>query len=218
LCGFKKFSLFGETQTSDRGTKRLDKHFHSGVIAMPWFGHPVPHGTPVDYFAGALGATAALLLVGGAILLRWQRNRQQFILMQSALEKGITSFPGQPPFWLLSLRQGITTITLGIALIIVGSGAWAIGHGVEQPTAALANEPPPPPPAQPEGPPEGPPEEHRPPPPRNPIIEKWQRAQMEQTLGQVAMGCGVILLLLGIARTGFARTERRYANTPGTPS
>jgi len=176
---------------------------------MPLFGHPVPNETPVDVFAGALAAAAALLIVGGAVLLRWQRNRHHFALMQAALEKGITSFPGQPPFWLLSLRQGITTITLGIALIVVGAGAWAIGHGVEQPAAALANEPPPPPQDGPDG---------RRPPPRSPIIEQWQRAQMEQTLGQIAVGCGIILLFLGAARTAFARTERRYANTPGTPT
>jgi hypothetical protein len=165
----------------------------------------------VDFFAGALGAIAALLLIGGAILLRWQRNRHQFALMQAALEKGITSFPGQPPFWLLSLRQGISTMTLGIALIVVGAGAWGMGHGVELPAAAIAKEPPPPPPPQ-----EG--QEERRPPPRDPAIEQWQRARMEQTLGQVAIACGIILLLLGTTRAGFARTERKYANTPGTPT
>jgi hypothetical protein len=176
---------------------------------MSWFPHPAPVATPVDVFAGALGATTALLLIGGTLYLRGQRNRQQFILMQAALEKGITSFPGQPPFWLLSLRQGVTTIILGIALMIVGAGAWAVGHSVEQPTAAINKEPPPPP--QFDGPPDGP-EGRRLPPPRNPIIEQWQRAQMEETLGQIAVGCGIILLLLGVARTGFSRTERRYAD------
>ena len=102
----------------------------------------LPLATPVDVFAGALGATAALLLIGGTMILRAQRNRQQFALMQTALEKGITAFPGQPPFWLLSLRQGITTISLGIALIIVGCGAWAIGHSVDRPTDLIAKEPP----------------------------------------------------------------------------
>jgi hypothetical protein len=183
----------------------------SEYVLMHWFPHPLPLATPVDVFAGSLGATAALLMVGGTIFLRGQRNRQQFAIMQAALEKGITSFPGQPPFWLLSLRQGVTTITLGIALIVVGAGAWAVGHGVEQPTALLASEPPPPPPPDPRAGPEA-----RRPPPRNPIIERYQRAQMEETLGQIAVGCGIILLLLGIARTAFARTERRYADTTGT--
>lgn len=177
---------------------------------MSLFPHPVPLGTPVDIFAGSLGATAALLLIGGTLFLRGQRNRQQFILMQTALEKGITSFPGQAPFWLVSLRQGVITITLGIALIIVGAGAWGVGSTVEKPTAALASEPPPPPPPPLDGP-------ERRPPPRNPIIEQWLRAQMEETLGQIAIGCGIILLFLGTARTGFARTERRYAETSPVP-
>jgi len=38
---------------------------------------------------------------------------------------------------------------------------------------------------------------------------------MEETLGQIAVGCGIVLLLLGVTRTGFARTERRYINPPG---
>ena len=80
----------------------------------------------------------------------------------------------------------------------------------------------PPPQSAPQGqPPEdrsggpGGPDDHRP--PRNPLIERWQRAQMEITLGQISVGCGVILLLLGLARTGFARTERRYATTAPLP-
>jgi hypothetical protein len=198
---------------------------------MSLFPHPLPLGTPVDVFAGALGGTAAVLLIGGAIFLRGQRNRQQFALMQTALEKGFTAFPGQPPFWLLSLRQGITTIALGVALIIVGTGAWVIGHSVERPDAAIASEPKPPPPPRLEGPGDGdgPPEgrqgppmlggpEGRRPPQRNPLIEQWQRAQMEETVGQIALGCGVVLLLLGGTRTAFAKTERRYGETPVTPA
>jgi hypothetical protein len=167
------------------------------------FPHPVPLGSPVDVF-----------MIGGTLFLRGQRNRQQFILMQAALEKGITSFPGQAPFWLISLRQGVITITLGIALLIVGAGAWGIGHSVQQPTAILANEPLPPPPQPADGPPG---EWRRPPPPRNPIVQQWLRAQMEETLGQIAVGCGIILLLVGIARTGFAGTERRYSETTAPP-
>jgi hypothetical protein len=193
----------------------------------------LPLGAPPDVFAGAFGGIAALLIVGGALFLRGQRNRQQFILMQTALEKGITSFPGQPPFWLLSLRQGILTITLGIGLIIVGSGAWGLGRSVERPTDLINKEPPaptpapaiqtpPPPPADDidhPGPP-GPPRPDRPDdrrPPRNPIIEQWIHAQMEATIGQVAVGCGIILLLVGIARTGFARTERQYVEGTAPP-
>jgi hypothetical protein len=38
---------------------------------------------------------------------------------------------------------------------------------------------------------------------------------MEETLGQIAVGCGIVLLLLGATRTAFAKTERRYANPSG---
>jgi hypothetical protein len=208
------------------------------ALFMSLFPHPLPLGTPVDVFAGALGGTAAVLLIGGSIFLRGQRNRHQFTLMQAALEKGITAFPGQPPFWLLSLRQGITTIALGVALVIVGSGAWAIGHSVQRPDAAIASEPKPPPPQfQGPGGPDGPPElrggpgpegregpglfggpEGRRPPQRNPLIEQWQRAQMEETVGQIALGCGIVLLLLGCTRTAFAKTERRFGDAPTTPA
>ena len=53
---------------------------------------------------------AAVLLVFGWVLLRWQQDRQGFALLQTALEKGITQFPNAPPFWLVSLRQGLTML------------------------------------------------------------------------------------------------------------
>jgi hypothetical protein len=205
---------------------------------MPFhlFPHP-PLATPFDIFAGALGTAAALLVVGGSVFLRAQSNRHRFALMQAALEKGITAFPNQPPYWLISMRQGITTITLGFALLVVGTGAWVLGNRVEMPAAALTEQAPPPPqPGPPPGPdhhpdmaPDGPdhggpdhggpdrggPDGHRPPPPppHNPLIDQWHRAQMEATLGQIAVGSGFILLLLGLARTSFARTERTYAQS-----
>src|SRR5258707_131726 len=64
-------------------------------------------------FAAGFGAMAALLLIGGAVLLRWQRTRLQFSLMQSALEKGTTPLLGNVPLWLLSFRQGAMIFVLG---------------------------------------------------------------------------------------------------------
>ncbi len=46
-----------------------------------------------DAFAGGFGAAAAIVLIGGGVLLRWQRNRLQFALMQTAIERGVTPMP-----------------------------------------------------------------------------------------------------------------------------
>lgn len=93
-------------------------------------------GPPTDAFAGGFGIAAAIILVGGAILLRWQRTRLQFALMQTALEKGISQLPGSVPPWLLSLRHGVTILVLGIALGVVGAAVHHAASLVPVPTAA----------------------------------------------------------------------------------
>ncbi|MCX5662568.1 MAG: hypothetical protein NTW19_23045 [Planctomycetota bacterium] len=238
-----------------------------------------------ELFAAAFGAIAALLLIGGPVILAWQRNRQQYDLMRAAMERGITRFAEGPPLWLVSLRQGLLITTLGVGLLIVGGGAWGLASWVPMPTTTgghlgpgqgkpqgpqenkKPNEPgkagpehesdemqPPPrppegmdgerpprpgedrgpgfgppggpggpgdfdgPPGRPRGPmgeigrpgrPGGPMGAMLPPPPPNPAWERWHRAQAQLVIGQVAVACGVILTLLGVVRTAFARAERR---------
>jgi hypothetical protein len=197
-----------------------------------------------ELLGDSLGVAAVLLVIGG-ILLRWQQDRQRFVLMQTALEKGITQFPNAPPFWLVSLRQGLTMLALGAALILVGAGAFVVGRQVPTPTVATSvrdgalpengprdNGPPPrqrPPRPDDDGPPgrfePGPgrmpprdrgPEgdaERRPPPP-SPELERWHHAQIEQISGLVATGVGVILVVVGLMRVAFARTEKLYSTDP----
>jgi hypothetical protein len=76
----------------------------------------------------------ALVLAMGWICILWRRDAQRFRLMQLALEKGVTRFPNTPPFWLLSLRQGVTVLALGVALCGVGGGALLVVKNVPEPT------------------------------------------------------------------------------------
>jgi len=86
-----------------------------------------------DAFAGGFGAAAAIVLIGGAVLLRWQRNRLQFALMQSAIERGVTPMAGGPPLWLLSLRQGVMILVLGVGLGVAGWFTQQEANRVEMP-------------------------------------------------------------------------------------
>ena len=65
----------------------------------------------------------------------WQRDRERFSLMKTALEKGVTRFPGTPPYWLVSLRQGVTLSAVGIGL--VGAGGGALVAGPQRPNGNL---------------------------------------------------------------------------------
>jgi hypothetical protein len=194
-------------------------------------------------------AIAAVILAAGWVCILWRRDGQRFRLMQMALEKGVTRFPNTPPFWLLSLRQGVTVLALGIALCGVGAGALMIVRDVPEPTteqqmqalpgqrqeqmrengppeegpprgpdvqdqALRPDEPLPPPDDQ--GPPgpranRGPP--RQPPPPMAvPAVENWHRAQATRTIGLLSLGCGVVLVLLGIVRIAFSAIERAAAD------
>jgi hypothetical protein len=181
-------------------------------------------------FAAGFGALAALLLIGGAVLLRWQRTRLQFSLMQTALEKGTTPLLGNVPLWLLSLRQGAMIFVLGAGLIVVGGGLHGIAAKVPEPTAAEFAQARPQPPTPPDGeegqrPPmehggemhrAGPPEGRFGPTPRNdepPAIQQWHRAQDQKAVGTLAIASGFILVLLGFVRVIFAFAERKYSTT-----
>jgi hypothetical protein len=185
-------------------------------------------------FAAGFGALAALVLIGGAVLLRWQRTRLQFSLMQTALEKGTTPLLGNVPLWLISFRQGTMILVLGVGLFLVGAGLRSAAEKVAMPTAAemaqvqhgprMGEGPegdrPPPPMRGGEDHGQGPPprgEERRPgPPPHNdepPAVQLWHHAQDQRAVGTVGLGSGFILVLLGFVRVLFAFAERKYSTS-----
>ncbi|HZK79526.1 MAG TPA: hypothetical protein VFC46_00625, partial [Humisphaera sp.] len=41
--------------------------------------------------------------------------------------------------------------------------------------------------------------------------ERWHRAEAQQTIGLVSVATGLILLLVGVVRIGFAKVEQRFA-------
>lgn len=98
--------------------------------------HPFLPGPAGDAAAMGFGIAAAVLIVGGSIFLRWQRNRQRFTLMRLAMERGTTAVPGGPPFWVLSLRQGLLTLTLGIGLLAAGAALYVLTSGARPPAMA----------------------------------------------------------------------------------
>ncbi len=206
-----------------------------------------PPGSFLDIFAGALGVAAAALLVGGWFLLRWQQGRHQFQITKALIDRGITRLSGGPPFWLLSMRSGLSVLVLGLGLTGVGAAPWWLGSRVEMP--AVASSPPPqqipsdvPPdrgrPDRRTEPRPGPREEGRPlqpdddrpygfssqPPPRrqppapNPAMEQWHRAQAQETVGMILVGSGIVLVLLGLFRVAFATVERAQVVEPPASS
>ena len=161
-------------------------------------------------FALGFGAAAALLTIGGMVVLRFQRNRYEYALMRMALESGTNAFPFAQPPWLVSRRQGLMTFTLGIGLLGVGITAWRLSDCLESPTLPttqpvaatdlLAG----PKPRDESGrlKPEG-------------RLYSLARKQWEQSqalrLGGLAMaGSGAIMILLGTVRIAFSRVERRH--------
>jgi len=97
----------------------------------------LPAGPPHSGLSLLLGIASVLLVVGWT-LSRFHRDRLRFALMKAALEKGVTRFPGMPPYWLVSLRQGITLVALGVGLATVGAGAWWMVRNVPLPTPHAA--------------------------------------------------------------------------------
>lgn len=200
-------------------------------------------GPAGDAFAAAAGVAAAVLLLGGPIALRAQRQRHQFLLTRAALEHGVTQLPPGPPAWLQSARTGWVLLTLGIALLICGGVAVGLSNGVPVPEKAAAATQPmmaapvPPEEAMPpmDQPPrgladrgpndrgrgdfDGPPGERfrhpgpPTPPPFDPVVEQWHQARAEHAIGLTALACGFILSVMGCSRLLFSRVERRYEPT-----
>ncbi len=184
----------------------------------------------------SLGVTAAIILAGGYVWLQVMKERHQFQLMQTALERGIPSMvTSTTPSWFVSMRQAVAVFVLGVGLIVVGAVAWKIAANVPPPNpselavptavAEPAAEEPEPPVAPPPAPP-APPGKHKPPhprpkpPPPNPALEQWHQAQQQQTVGLVVAGCGLLITLLGAVRMIFAGLERKQfaaANVPAEP-
>jgi hypothetical protein len=197
----------------------------------------MPPGMIWEILIGSFGVAGAILLVGGTIYLRIQRDKQQYQLMQTALDKGITTMPGMIPGWLISLRQGMLALVLGLGVACSGIALVAMASSIDQiPAGAFAGPPgpdgrdgqsPPAPPGQPfpdAGPgmdgqsrlnPPGP--DRRP--PQNPAMERWHRVQTQKLTGLVAICSGAILAMLGLVRIAFSRMERQYTSeTPTAPS
>lgn len=159
---------------------------------------------------GTFGGVAALLLVGGGVLLRSQRERLRFELAKTALDKGVAPpVAAGLPAWLTSLRRAAVILAVGVGLLVAGGRVVRLAKQVPLPPAdALAADVPPAPPAPPAA---GVRPTPPPPPPRpNPAVERWHFAQDEQAIGLAASAGGGILVLLGLARAAFAVVERRY--------
>ncbi len=171
-----------------------------------------------DAAAGGFGVTAALLLLGGGIVLRLHRANLHFKLAQTAMDKGLPPIAiGGPPAWLVSLRQSVLVLAAGIGLALAGGGVtfWAshVPMPLGMPTTAPAVEPPPP---VAEG--HGPPRPHDPPPRPSNAQRRWDQAQDALFLGLGGMAGGGVLALLGVVRIAFAVVEKRYElPAPSTP-
>jgi hypothetical protein len=207
-------------------------------VVMP----PSQSGMIWQIAIGSFGVAAAILLVGGWVLLRYQRDRQHFQLMQAALDRGVTSMPGMVAGWVVSLRQGFLALMLGLGLVGAGLALDRTADRIEPapvlptttaPARPMDDRPFPPPPGpmgrreggdpMRDGPPgmrDGPPRDGQrmgmpdgPPPPRwNPAMERWQSVKTQKQAGLVTMCAGGILALLGLVRIAFSRLERKYVS------
>jgi hypothetical protein len=153
-----------------------------------------------DAVAGGFGVVAALCLIGGGVFLHWQRTRYQFELMQKAIEKGLPPVVDGPPAWLVSLRQAVGLLVVGVALAGIGLVLHRTGTRVPMPTVAVSALP---------APVTAPADPH---PRPDPALERWHRAQDQETVGLISAGSGIIVGLLGLVQIGFSFAERKYAS------
>ncbi|MDB5326144.1 MAG: hypothetical protein JWM57_1713, partial [Phycisphaerales bacterium] len=103
----------------------------------------------VNFLLGSFGIVAAVVLIGGSVVLRAQQNRYRFELAKKSLETGVP-LPLPEPTWKGLHRQAQSILAVGIGLLIVGGVAWGSGVKVERPGEVLmqatASPLPPPPP------------------------------------------------------------------------
>ena len=166
-----------------------------------------PHVT--NFLLGSFGIVAAILLIGGSVFLRGQQNRFRFELANKALDAGLP-LPAAEPLWKPLHRQAQSILAVGVGLLIVGTAAWWLGSGVSRPADA----------AEPPEPATRVFDLGRPAPPPRPsaAMQAWESAQERVVVGQSAVGCGVMLTLLGLVRLNVARTERTNAPLPNAAS
>jgi len=165
-------------------------------------------------FGTALGITMGLIIAGGWIFLQYRRDQMHYKLLTVALDRGLPALPGRVPAWIRSMWQGVLIMLLGVGVLAAGVLLQAESGSVGR-SPVLADHSPPPvvrPPAtgraegvvQPPPPPAPP---GNPPGPDMPRLERMERLRL---IGLINMCAGGVLILLGIARMGFARLERRY--------
>ena len=207
--GFKIVGI-SETAPAPPGTNAANRERSRTMIP-----HMLASAWTTTFMAG-FGVAAAAMLVGGMIVLRFQRNRQEFILLKTALERGITQLPQGQPFWLISFRQGVMTFTLGAGLLGIGSAAWVMARSVPVPPAEPA------PVVTPATLPAAVEKDGRDRAERgvkirleqrsfNPGREQWEQARRQLAAGKAMTGAGIVLLLLGVVRMGFARVEKEQS-------
>ena len=174
-------------------------------------------GGPVfNAFAAAFGATLALVICIGAVMLRSQRAKLRHSLLLAAMEKDIT-LPESTPQWLASLRLGVSIVVIGVVMMLVGVAATGSADKVPMPPAsAMVVAVPPTPPVQEFGP-DGRPRPS-PPPPETPEMRQWHQAQDQKHLGLLGLVCGLLLSALGMVRVVFAWVERKYTRAAGLPN
>lgn len=177
-----------------------------------------------DVFAGAFGATTALVVCGGFMALRYQRAKFRHSLMMTAMERGAT-LPATTPLWLASMRQGVSILVIGATLFLVGGAG--VGHADKVPMPAGAMSAPVPPPEEPPALPSdavkgpatdfGPRARHHPapPPPEAPAMREWHQAQDTKRAGIIGVVSGLLLSGLGLVRVIFAFVERSYTRAAG---
>jgi hypothetical protein len=163
----------------------------------------------------AFGIAAALIIAGGWVFLQYRRDQMHYKVITLALDRGLQTLPGSVPSWVRSLRQGVLILLLGVGVLAAGILFHVEAGYVDEMPVNPRVEVPPTAPATPPGTLAALPPRPAPPPANMP---RWERMEQLKLIGLVNMCSGGILILLGIARTSFARIERRYLTDAAPPA